>query len=203
MAEKEEAGPARVTESAASDPGGEASEPDSGRRAALKVVGTVLASSMAGAFLGPGVLYVIDPLRRRPPGPGSAAVPVARLGEVPELSTAASGEPLRAAVVQRGVRDAWSKLDEATQGSVWLHRRGERVTCFSTVCPHAGCGVDYDPAKRCFVCPCHTSSFDLDGNRLSGPSPRGLDRLEVEVRDGTVYCQYQRFRLASPNKEPV
>ena len=76
---------------------------------------------------------------------------------------------------------------------------GERVEQFSAVCvrcPHELCDVDYvDDPKRLppeivneigrpvsepvYVCPCHNSTFKADGERLSGPAPRGLYRFRV------------------------
>ena len=76
---------------------------------------------------------------------------------------------------------------------------GERPDQFSAVCvrcPHELCDVDYvDDLKRLpqeivneigravsepvYVCPCHNSSFKVDGERLSGPAPRGLYRFKV------------------------
>ena len=76
---------------------------------------------------------------------------------------------------------------------------GERPEQFSAVCvrcPHELCDVDYvDDPKRLpteivneigrpvtepvYVCPCHNSTFKVDGERLSGPAPRGLYRFRV------------------------
>jgi Rieske Fe-S protein len=76
---------------------------------------------------------------------------------------------------------------------------GERPEQFSAVCvrcPHELCDVDYvDDPKRLpqdvvseigrpvsepvYLCPCHNSAFKVDGERLSGPAPRGLYRFRV------------------------
>ncbi len=32
-----------------------------------------------------------------------------------------------------------------------------------------------------FECPCHGSIFDLAGEYIKGPSPRGMDRYEVSL----------------------
>jgi menaquinol-cytochrome c reductase iron-sulfur subunit len=77
------------------------------------------------------------------------------------------------------------------------------VHAFSTVCPHLGCGVDFNADKRAFACPCHESAFALDGRVESGPSPRGLDRLEARVVEGRVEVKYQRFRQGTQDKVPA
>ena len=77
------------------------------------------------------------------------------------------------------------------------------IKAFSTVCPHLGCGVDFDEKTGKFACPCHTSAFDLDGRCLSGPSPRGLDELEAHVDGRDVLVRYQRFRVGTAKREPI
>lgn len=37
-------------------------------------------------------------------------------------------------------------------------------------CPHQGCTLNYKSNKNIFVCPCHNSKFNLDGNCISGPA---------------------------------
>ena len=54
-----------------------------------------------------------------------------------------------------------------------------------------------------FNCPCHDSSFDADGKRLDGPSPRDLDTLGTKVEDGFVMVDFQRFRQGIPDKATV
>ncbi len=59
--------------------------------------------------------------------------------------------------------------------------------------PHLGCAVPYRPdfvwdgRPGWFRNPCHGETFDMAGQRVFGPSPRGLDRMAIEVRDGAVY----------------
>jgi Rieske Fe-S protein len=182
------------------------------RRSALRVVGGVLLGALGLALAIPAALFLGDPLRKRrraadrPPDPSDdhgvgVSVPIAELGEVPDLDQ--GGAPLRAAVVASGLRDAWNRLDQTKLGSVYLGKRASGLTALSATCPHAGCGIDYDADHRQFVCPCHNSTFSIDGAKLSGPSPRDMDRLDLSVQGGKVYCQFQRFRLALKNKVPV
>jgi menaquinol-cytochrome c reductase iron-sulfur subunit len=83
-----------------------------------------------------------------------------------------------------------------------LERDGA-LHAFSTVCPHLGCAVDYDPAAGKFKCPCHRSAFGLDGSVEAGPSPRPLDALEVKEEDGLVAIRLVRYRQGIAQKEPV
>ena len=47
----------------------------------------------------------------------------------------------------------------------------------SRKCPHQGCNVDWNPDENKFICPCHQSSFDYQGNLLKGPATSGLKKL--------------------------
>jgi Rieske Fe-S protein len=61
----------------------------------------------------------------------------------------------------------------------------------SPICPHEGCEVAWEQARNRFSCPCHESYFAADGQRLSGPAPRGLDSLPTRVQDGKLQVQYR------------
>jgi Rieske Fe-S protein len=108
--------------------------------------------------------------------------------------------PVAAKVVAPLRRDAWQKTTDVALGAVWLLRRGERVACYSSTCPHAGCFIDYEEKERRFLCPCHGSTFNLDGQRIAGPAPRDMDTLATAVKAGKVLVRFQRFRQATPKK---
>jgi Rieske Fe-S protein len=180
----------------------------SGRRSALARIGGivvgVLGAALGAALLTPAIIAVTDPLRRRRRRAETGASPrvkVAQVDEIPNLD--AGAPPLRAPVIASGLRDAWNRLDNTKLGSVFLGQRQGSLSCLSAICPHAGCGIDFDDKQQKFVCPCHNSTFAIDGTRESGPSPRDMDRLEVAVEGDSVYCLYQRFRLAVSGKVPT
>lgn len=50
----------------------------------------------------------------------------------------------------------------------------------SLVCPHLGCIVE--PKTDGFVCPCHASHFDKQGELVTGPATRSLRPLRLEHR---------------------
>jgi nitrite reductase/ring-hydroxylating ferredoxin subunit len=56
-------------------------------------------------------------------------------------------------------------------------------------CTHLACPVYYSRDNQRLECPCHEGAFDVaTGNVLYGPPPRGLDTIEVEVRDGQLWA---------------
>ena len=57
---------------------------------------------------------------------------------------------------------------------------------FSAICTHQGCLVGCRDKE--IVCDCHASFFDpTNGKVLSGPAPKPLPEIPIEVRDGVIY----------------
>ena len=55
---------------------------------------------------------------------------------------------------------------------------------FSAVCTHAGCLVN-QIANGTITCPCHLSKFSAaDGSVQSGPAPKPLPAVQVDVKRG-------------------
>ncbi|MBI5302517.1 MAG: Rieske 2Fe-2S domain-containing protein [Chloroflexi bacterium] len=48
-------------------------------------------------------------------------------------------------------------------------------------CTHLGCAVPWDQTKQQFICPCHASVFDQNGDVLNAPAPRPLDLFQVNL----------------------
>jgi len=53
-------------------------------------------------------------------------------------------------------------------------------------CTHLGCTVPWDQTAQKFICPCHNSQFDQQGNVENPPAPRALDLFPVSIEDGQV-----------------
>lgn len=142
-----------------------------------------------------GLVAFLDPLFRR--GGRAREVPVASLAAVPD-----DGVPRQFPVIADR-QDAWNHFPAQPIGAVFLRRLPgtEQVQALNATCPHAGCMVAYQPAAESFRCPCHTSRFKPDGSRiLPCVSPRDLDSLETEVRDGVVWVKYQDFYTGKAQK---
>lgn len=73
--------------------------------------------------------------------------------------------------------------------AILVHLSGGELRAFSQKCTHLGCVVYYQPETGEMECPCHEGHFDaVTGEVLSGPPQRPLGRIDVEVRDGTVWA---------------
>ena len=171
----------------------------SDRRGFLKKAAAVVLGGIATLVpFGAGLAVWLDPLRRK--SAVGTSVPVASLSALPE-----DGVPRKFPVISSRV-DAWNKSAAAAVGAVYLRReKGKPVQAFNVACPHAGCFVDFVAARNGYLCPCHNSTFALDGliNDPDSPAPRGLDTLEVEVRkDGEIWVKFQEYRAGVVDKIP-
>jgi len=100
-------------------------------------------------------------------------------------------------------RDAWRRFADRSLGRVVVVKEGDEVRAFSAACPHNGCDVSIAEGGVELLCPCHHSRFALDGERIEGQSPRGLDPLVTRVREGQLEVEWQRFALGIPERKPV
>jgi menaquinol-cytochrome c reductase iron-sulfur subunit len=166
------------------------------KKVAANVVGAVVAIVPFAA----GLALWLDPVRRKA-NAGGQVVRVATLNALPD-----DGVPRKFPVLASRV-DAWNKSPETAVGAVYLRReKGGKPRAFNVVCPHAGCFVDFAPARGSYLCPCHNSTFSLDGriNDPKSPSPRGLDELEVEIRDDSeIWVKFQNYRAGVSQKIPA
>jgi cytochrome b6-f complex iron-sulfur subunit len=93
------------------------------------------------------------------------------------------------------VVDAGSVADYAAEGTVKYFLSGRfYVTQYKgglralyQKCPHLGCRVPFCQSSGRFECPCHGSVYNLIGEYVSGPAPRGMDRFGISISgDGRV-----------------
>ncbi len=67
------------------------------------------------------------------------------------------------------------------EGRLWVANPGGQLFALSQQCPHLGCRVPFCDSSGRFECPCHGSVFDLGGEWISGPSPRGMDQFPLTI----------------------
>jgi cytochrome b6-f complex iron-sulfur subunit len=105
--------------------------------------------------------------------------------------------------------------DSATyisQGRLFVANTGTELYALSQKCPHLGCRVPFCDSSGRFECPCHGSKYDLGGEWIEGPAPRGMDRFELKVdATGTLVADTSKVitgpahgakRYARPAKGP-
>jgi Rieske Fe-S protein len=167
------------------------------RRGFLKFLTGAIGAVIGAIAAIPGLRLLAHPLQKETGTGGGEPVRVASVDEVQP------GKPKRVNVIGQ-VHDAWLRVDSVKLGACWLVRSaGGQVRAFSTVCPHLGCGIDWNDVTKKFDCPCHGSVFDVEGRCVGGPAPRGMDELDVTTAGEDIRVRYRRFRVSTPKKEPL
>jgi menaquinol-cytochrome c reductase iron-sulfur subunit len=88
-------------------------------------------------------------------------------------------------VFRRNRADGWKVTSE--KATAWVVKVSQKeVIAFVPQCPHLGCAYHWELQNKEFLCPCHASRFSIEGDVLSGPSPRPLDRYEVRFEGEKV-----------------
>ena len=181
--------------------------PPTQRRSILVALAAATIGAVASLFpLGAGALVLLDPIfkRKKTGGEGqSDKRPFRRVASADALP--ADGTPVQVPVIA-DLTDAWNREANQPIGAVYLRKLSDgNVACFNAICPHAGCFVGYAADRQVFQCPCHTSSFELDGKRIGqSPSPRDMDALEVDaekLKSGEVWVQFVNYYPGHEERE--
>jgi len=75
----------------------------------------------------------------------------------------------------------------SSQAILIEHNSDDTFRAISGVCTHQGCFVtDFDSTKSMFVCACHGSRFDLNGNVVQGPAPSKLIEYSTRMENNSL-----------------
>lgn len=55
------------------------------------------------------------------------------------------------------------------------------IYALNPVCTHAKCVVDWNSAEKSWDCPCHGARYNINGEVITGPAHRSLEKVEVET----------------------
>ena len=93
-----------------------------------------------------------------------------------------------------GMRPAF--MDQKSEGFTEQERQEivDKVNVLSNSCAHLGCPVRWVIVEGHgeFLCPCHGGIYDINGNWVGGPPPRGMyryTRVKIE-EDGKLYVKH-------------
>lgn len=166
------------------------------RRGFLTLGIGVLGAGMAATVLAPAAALLAYPLGHATTSGSDAFLPAGRPDQFE------GEEPVKVDLYADRV-DAWNRVIQVKIGSAYVFRHEGELVALSTVCPHLGCGIDYEAAQRKFYCACHKTWFARTGEVEDGPSPRGMDALELKREEKLVSIRYQRFKQGITGKEPI
>ncbi len=137
------------------------------------------AGGLISAALGlPAVAYVVGPALQRLTGNWI------QLGAIAKVEL---GVPtLFKTKVER--QTGWITEEQEISAYV-LTDDGQDFVAISNICTHLGCRARWIADQQIFFCPCHNGVFDKNGEVVSGPPPRALDRYETKVEDAVLYVR--------------
>jgi len=62
------------------------------------------------------------------------------------------------------------------------HPSANVYNALSSICTHQSCQITgYDSGNNQFICPCHGSMFDINGNVTQGPANAPLSKYQTQV----------------------
>ena len=67
----------------------------------------------------------------------------------------------------------------------------------SRSCTHLSCTVPWVSSESKFICPCHSSAFDMRGEVTNPPAPRALDLYPIEIRNNMLRVDTGKLRKRS------
>jgi cytochrome b6-f complex iron-sulfur subunit len=132
---------------------------ESRRRWLSYLMGTSLGATIA-SFLYPVLRYIVPPLASEP-----------SLTEIELDFKASEIHPNGSRIVAFAGKPAL----------VFRTAAGE-LKALTATCTHLACTVQYRSERSDIWCACHNGVYDANGTNISGPPPRPLTALEVNVR---------------------
>lgn len=158
----------------------EVDTPNQPRRRFLLLLSTGFIAAMTATIAGAAIRFLRPRNSSAQDGKWLDVAPVANLkGNKPIMQTIAAER-----------RAGWSVTVEEQTVYVLPYKNNEVV---SAICSHEGCNVSWHDEASGFVCPCHDSLFASSGDRVAGPSRRGLDPLPSRVQNGILQVQFVAF----------
>ncbi len=129
------------------------------RRTFLDALLTTGFVSTAIAIAYPVAEYIVPPASGEPATQTASAGPAAAL------------KPNSAAIFKFG-----------SKPRIVVRTADGEIRAFSAVCSHLDCTVQFKSDTSQLWCACHNGTYDLGGNVVSGPPPRGLEKFVVNLR---------------------
>ncbi len=136
--------------------------------------------ALIGAGIGiPAIAYIVGPALKKETS--QEWIPIGSPSKI-ELGT----PTLFKANIERTT--GWIVNQEEVSAYVFTED-GRTYIAMSNVCSHLGCRVRWIAEQQSFFCPCHNGVFDKEGNVVSGPPPRPLDRFQVKVEGEQLFLK--------------
>ena len=116
------------------------------------------------------------------------------------LATGAGGAKITVGKISSFAKDTSTYVPT---GRMYVVNANDYLFALSQKCPHLGCHVPYCESSGRFECPCHGSIYDLAGEYITGPSPRGMDRYKVTLEGENVVVDTGVLEAGPPHGAKV
>jgi Rieske Fe-S protein len=95
------------------------------------------------------------------------------------------------------LRQPWDGITAETGVHVRYEGAGpdqkDKFLVLAVNCAHLGCPVSWFPQSGLFMCPCHGGVYYGNGERASGPPPRGLFHCVWRIQNGSLEIQAPHY----------
>lgn len=161
------------------------SSPAPGRRSFFRI--------LTGGLSAIASLVVAAPLLDYLLGKRTKEVKWAPLGSLDDFPL----DETRQVAFDNPIRQPWDGM--VARAAVYVRNEGQdaagepKFLVLAVNCAHLGCPVSWFPQSGLFMCPCHGGVYYADGERASGPPPRGLFHCVWRVRAGRLEVQAPHY----------
>jgi len=84
------------------------------------------------------------------------------------------------------------------QGKFYLARLEDGgFLAMSRSCTHLSCTVPWVSNENRFICPCHSSEFDIRGEVINPPAPRALDLYPIQIENNVLKVDTGKLKKRS------
>lgn len=104
----------------------------------------------------------------------------------PEVADS-SAETINVGKVEDFQKDRSKIVKFGSKPALIVRNDSNEFKAFLAVCTHLDCTVQYLHDEKVIWCACHNGKFDLNGRNISGPPPRPLTPLEVNIQQGEIF----------------
>ena len=132
--------------------------------------------SFINYFLGGGALTFF----------AAVGYPVLKYFTPPPVSESNTGSVSAGKVEEYGENEA-KVVKFGNKPALVIRRSGQEFKAFIAVCTHLSCTVQYLSDDHVIWCACHNGKYDLNGINVSGPPPRPLTPLKVNISNDEIF----------------
>ncbi|MBL7959496.1 Rieske (2Fe-2S) protein [bacterium] len=77
-------------------------------------------------------------------------------------------------------------IGDMTDSIIIVRKSDTDFLAYSSICRHKKCNVKYKKERDLFVCPCHGSTYDINGKVIKGPSQGDIPKYKTKLKNNTL-----------------